>query len=87
MNVQSNQSLKSLAGSRRAVAIPLHDVNALAEVPRRIYVGTGGTIVMRGVDDQADTTWVGVPAGTVLPFRPAFIRATGTTAANILGLY
>ena len=56
-------------------------------LPRAIYVGVGGNIAMRLEGDTADITWVGVPTGAVLPVRPVFIRATGTTATNIIGLY
>lgn len=69
-----------------AVAVTPHDVNELARIPRALYVGTGGTIVMRLVGDTADTTWTNVPNGAILPVRPQFIRATGTTASAILGI-
>jgi hypothetical protein len=73
--------------ARRAVAIVPHDSNALAEIPKALFVGTGGTIAMRGVGGGADQLFKNVPNGTVLPFRAQFIRATGTTAADILALY
>ena len=36
---------------------------------------------------SADVTFRNVPSGSVLPFRPGFVRATGTTAADIVALY
>jgi hypothetical protein len=75
------------APATRAVAVAPHDANALADVPKALFVGTGGTIVMRGVAGTADATWKNVPSGALLPFRALYVRATGTTAADILALY
>jgi hypothetical protein len=35
----------------------------------------------------ADQLWKNVSSGAILPFRAQYIRATGTTAADILALY
>jgi L-asparaginase/Glu-tRNA(Gln) amidotransferase subunit D len=75
------------APARRSAAIVPSDVQPLAEVPKALFVGTGGTIAMRGVGDTADQVWKNVADGTVLPFRPLFVRAAGTTAADMLALY
>jgi hypothetical protein len=75
------------APARRAVAVTPSDVEPLAQVPKALFVGTGGAIAMRGVGDSMDQLWKNVPDGTVLPFRPLFVRAAGTTAADILALY
>jgi hypothetical protein len=64
-----------------------HDSNALADVPKALFVGTGGTLVLRGVNGSSDATWKNVPSGSVLPFRAQYVRATGTTAADIVALY
>lgn len=71
----------------RAEPITTSDTVALTDIPQGIYVGTGGTIVMRGENDTADRTWKNIPAGSIVPFRAAYIRATGTTAADMLALY
>ena len=75
------------APARAAVAIVPHDANPLTDIPKALYVGTGGTIAMRGVDGTADQVWKNVPAGAILPFRPQYVRAAGTTAGDILALY
>lgn len=75
------------APATRAVAVVPHDANPLAEIPKALFVGTGGDIVMRGANGGDDATWKGVPSGTVLPFRAEYVRATGTTAADLLALY
>jgi hypothetical protein len=71
----------------RAVAVAPHDTNALADIPKALFVGTGGTIAMRGVGGGADQLFKNIPNGTLLPFRAQFVRAAGTTAADILALY
>lgn len=75
------------APARRAAAVVPNDSAALSDVPKALYVGTGGTIAMRGIDGSTDQSWKNVPSGTVLPFRAQYVRATGTTAADILALY
>jgi hypothetical protein len=75
------------APATHAVAIQPHDVNPLADIPKGLFVGTGGTITMQGVRGTGDQVWKNVPSGAVLPFRARFIRATGTTAADLLALY
>jgi hypothetical protein len=75
------------APARRAAAVVPHDDHALAEVPKALFVGTGGHIAMRGVGGDADQLWKNVRNGSILPFRAQFIRATGTTASDILALY
>ncbi|PTS89224.1 hypothetical protein DBR17_03490 [Sphingomonas sp. HMWF008] len=83
----SNSADQVSAPATRAVAVVPHDGNPLTDIPKALYVGTGGDIFMRGVNGSADQLWKAVPAGTVLPFRAQFVRATGTTAADILALY
>ncbi len=75
------------APATRALSVTAHDSNALADIPKALFIGTGGTIVMRGVNGSADQIWKNVPSGSILPFRAQYVRATGTTAADILALY
>lgn len=75
------------APATRGVAVAPHDANALADVPKALFVGVGGDIVARGLHDTADVTFKNLASGSVLPFRARLVRATGTTAASILALY
>lgn len=76
--------------ARKAVAVVPADGADLTDVPTSLYVGSAGDLTMIGVDAPpaaTGVTWKNVPAGTLLPFRPRRILATGTSAANILALY
>jgi len=75
------------ACARRTGAVTPHNTNALTDIPKALYVGTAGHVIIRAVDDTTDQTWKNVPAGAVLPVRAQYVRATGTTAADILALY
>ena len=76
-----------LSPAEDGLAIVPHDTNPVVTTPKALFVGTGGHIVIRGVGGTVDLTFRNVPSGTVLQFRPGFIRATGTTAADIIALY
>ena len=76
-----------VAPAVRAAAVAPHDVNALAEVPKALFVGTGGDLTMRGAEGAADVLFRNVPAGAVLPFRALYVRASGTTAQDIVALF
>ncbi|HEY0147557.1 MAG TPA: hypothetical protein VGB70_00990 [Allosphingosinicella sp.] len=75
------------APAMRAVAVVAHDVDALADIPKALFVGTGGDVMLRGAGGGADVLFKNVPDGSVLPVRAQFVRATGTTASDIVGLY
>ena len=74
------------APATRVQAVVPHDTNALTDIPKALYVGTGGTIVLQGMSG-ADATLTNVADGSVLPVRAQFVRASGTTASNIVALY
>lgn len=75
------------APATRAFAVVPDDTNPLADIPKALYVGTGGDLTMRGLNDTADRVWKAVPSGAILPFRAHYVRATGTAAADLLALY
>lgn len=58
----------------------------LAAIPKALFVGTGGTVVLRTTSGTADVTFKNLANGQILPVRAQFVRATGTTAADIVGL-
>ena len=77
-------NITSPAG-RYAVATP-SDSADLSFVSRAIYVGGDGNIAAVSPEGQV-VTFVGVPAGTILPIRCNRINLTGTTATNLVALW
>lgn len=75
-----------LAPARAPFTIVPDDTAPLPTLPKAIYVGTGGALVLRGVDATADVTLKNVAAGQVIDVRASHVRATGTTAADLVGL-
>ena len=76
----------SIAPARNASAVTPHATNALANVSKALWVGTGGDLVVRCADDDADVTIPGVPSGSIIPVRVTHVRAT-SPAAGIVNLY
>jgi hypothetical protein len=72
--------------ARDAFAIVPSDTAAIPTLPRALYVGTGGTLVVRCADSLADVTLKNVGSGQILDLRVSHVRATGTTAADLVGL-
>ena len=66
-------------------AIAPSDGTPLAETTRALYVGGTGdlTLVLAGGTELA---FANVPAGALLPVRATAVKATGTTATNLVGL-
>lgn len=57
----------------------------LADIPKALYIGGAGDIVV--TDKYGTDITYAVSAGFILPFRPVRVKATGTTATNIVGWY
>lgn len=74
------------APSRAPFAISPSDSAALPRLPKAIFVGTGGDVTLRGVNSSADVVLRNVASGQVLDIRASHVRATGTTAADLIGL-
>lgn len=73
------------APSRAPYSIVPSDTDALTLVPKGIYVGTGGDVVVRGVDGEADVTYRNLPDASYVAVRALYVRATGTTASDLVG--
>lgn len=74
------------APGRGAFAITKSDSTIFAKTTRALYIGTAGDVAVR-MTDQTALTFTSVPAGALLPIRVDQVKATGTTASNIIGLY
>jgi hypothetical protein len=75
-----------IAPARNCFSITPNDNASLPFLPKAIYVGTGGNLVVRAIDSNSDVTFTNVASGTILDVRVTSIRAAGTTAANLVGL-
>ncbi len=74
------------APARAPYPLTPSDTDALPVLPKALYVGTGGHLVLRGVDGTADVTLRNVAAGQIVDIRASHVRATGTTAADLVAL-
>ena len=72
--------------SRSAFAVTPNDTTELESIPQALYVGTGGTLVVRLMGDSTAVTLTNVPDGALLPIRTKLVLATGTTASGIVAL-
>ena len=69
-----------------AAGITASDSVDLANPVRAIYVGGAGSVVITTVAGT-DVTFSGLPAGMILPVRAKRVKATGTTATGLVGLW
>ena len=68
-----------------AFAVTTDDNSDLPRIARGLYVGGAGDITLvtfRGTE----VAFVGVSAGTILPVVARRVKATGTTATDVVGL-
>jgi hypothetical protein len=72
--------------ARAAFAITPHATNEIDPLPKALYVGSGGDIMLRAAGSSADVLFRNLASGQILDVRARFIRVAGTTAADIVGL-
>ncbi|WP_298336251.1 hypothetical protein [uncultured Erythrobacter sp.] len=58
----------------------------LSFVPKAIFIGTGGDLVVSSASSNSEVIFRNVPSGAVLDIRPVAVRETGTTATDLVGL-
>lgn len=80
----TNRNLRN-PGQNGEVVTP-HNTNEFVKVSRAIYVGTGGNVNLV-TRDGTTLLFSNVQDGTVLPIRARQVRATGTTATDIIAIY
>lgn len=71
--------------SKKPFAIVPSDTVPLPDKVKGIYIGTGGDVTVRGVDGAADVTYKNQPDASYIQVEARFVRATGTTATNLIG--
>ena len=75
---------EAIVSATAAVAVVASDVTVL-DTTKAIYVGGGGNVSVTMVGG-GDAIFIAVPVGTTLPIQVTKVKATGTTATNLLAL-
>lgn len=70
-----------------AAAITTSDTTDLSDVTRAIYVGGGAPGNITCTINGVDVVFKLVPVGTVLQVRTSRVKATGTTATDLVALW
>lgn len=81
----SNHTQALDAPATHGFAITPDDGTDLSEITRAVYVGSSGSLAVT-FTSGAELVMPNVPAGSLLPLRLQRVRATGTSATNIVGL-
>jgi hypothetical protein len=74
------------APARRSLAITPSDGQPLSQIGKALYIGGGGHVRLRAIDDTEPVLFRNLAAGTVLPVRAAQVYASGTTAVDMVVL-
>lgn len=69
-----------------AKAITKSDTDTFA-IPVAVYVGVTGNVVVTPANGASNVTFVGVPAGAMLPCMVTAVLSTNTTASSLVGIY
>ena len=72
--------------SRDWFDITPNDNSGLTFIPKAIFVGTGGDLVVTSARSNSEVVFRNVPSGAILDIRPSAVRETGTTATDLVGL-
>lgn len=69
--------------ANEAYAVTTHDTNP--NIYSYLFVGVGGDVVVTPEYGGSDVTFKNVPTGSYLWIRTSKVKATSTTATNIIG--
>jgi hypothetical protein len=72
--------------SRSGVVVVPSDVTTLPYLTQRLFVGGAGNLVVTMADGN-DVTFTGLLAGAILEIAVTKVKATGTTATNMVALF
>jgi len=75
-----------VGSARSGQEVTPHDTTALSGKTRGLYVGGAGDVTVT-MHNGSDLTFVGVPAGTILPIVVTHVKSTGTDATDIVALF
>jgi len=60
--------------------------NGSPQRTKALYIGTTGNVAVKN-DAGTSVTFVGVPAGAILPVAVQYVMSTNTTASDIVALF
>lgn len=69
-----------------AFGVTPHNTNELIHQTRGIYIGGAGNVTLVTVDGDT-VTFVGMATGIIHPIRAKIIKASGTSATSIVGVW
>jgi hypothetical protein len=75
-----------LSPADNAIAVTPSDSQAFEFVSKRLWIGGAGNVTLITLGGQT-VEYAAVPAGTYLKVRASQVKATGTTATNIVCEY
>lgn len=79
-----NPTTKDVFTAQMAEAVTPSDTTVVKY--RALYVGTTGDVAVVPMGGSSAVTFVGVPAGAILPIAVSKVMSTSTTASDIVGL-
>ncbi len=82
----ANTTESVVAPASDCFPIAPNDSGDLPKATKALFIGSGGDVVLRPVSGDADVTFRNLPDGSILDVRVRAVRATGTSAANLVGL-
>lgn len=71
---------------RAAITFSNSDVDTF-ETAVNIYVGGTGNVAVRPAGGGAAITFIGLPAGVMVPCEVIGVNSTGTTATSLVAVY
>lgn len=74
------------APAQHAAAVTPSDSTDLTTSARSLYIGVSGDVTLDTVGGETTILFKAAPVG-ILPVRAQRVRATGTTATNIVALW
>jgi len=75
-----------MAPAERCFTVSPSDSLALPIATKALFVGTGGDVKLRSVNSSEDVVFRNLPDAAVIDVRVSAVRATGTTASDIVAL-
>lgn len=76
-----------IAPAERCFSITPDDGNDLPQPTKAVYVGEAGDISLVPLHGENEVVFRNLAAGSILDVRVKAVRASGTTAAELVGLY